>query len=133
MLISDQKTDPPGLFGLSRPATGTSCRYFAIQSIYLRYRSPFERIPWTWLDLAQSLAQRVSPGDVVTRDDLSMLLEQLQNPASSLFIIYEGRRLHVISGRIEGMYCYWPYNDGIVDLIRLQVGHSSMWPHGFRV
>jgi hypothetical protein len=31
-----------------------------------------------WVDLAQSLAQRGSSGDIVTRDDLSMLLDLLQ-------------------------------------------------------
>lgn len=36
----------------------------------------------TWLDVAQSLAQKVSSGDIVTRDDLSMLLDLLHNPSS---------------------------------------------------
>lgn len=30
--------------------------------------------------------ERVSPGEIVTRDDLSMLLEQLHNPASELYL-----------------------------------------------
>ena len=40
----------------------------------------------TWLDVVQSLAQRVSSGDIVTRDDLSMLLDQLHNPGSELYL-----------------------------------------------
>lgn len=41
---------------------------------------------YTWLDLAQKLAQGMSPGEIVTRDDLHMLVDQLQNPGSELYI-----------------------------------------------
>lgn len=41
---------------------------------------------YTWLDMAQKLAQGMSPGEIVTRDDLHMLVDQLQNPASELYL-----------------------------------------------
>jgi hypothetical protein len=40
----------------------------------------------TWWDIAQNLAQRISPGDIVTWEDLSMLVDQLQNPGSELYL-----------------------------------------------
>lgn len=48
--------------------------------------STIPRDQYTWLDIAQSLAQEVRSGDIVTRDDLSLLLDQLQNPGSELFL-----------------------------------------------
>lgn len=48
--------------------------------------STIPRDQYTWLDIAQSLAQEVCSGDIVTRDDLSLLLDQLQNPGSALFL-----------------------------------------------
>lgn len=50
------------------------------------FKDSLTRERYTWLDIAQSLAQRVSSGDIVTRDDLSMLLDQLQNPGSELYL-----------------------------------------------
>lgn len=44
------------------------------------------RDQYNWLDIAQTLAQRVSLGDIVSRDDLSILVDQLQNPASELYL-----------------------------------------------
>ena len=40
----------------------------------------------TWLDVAQKLAQGMSPGERVTREDLHMLVDQLKNPGSELFL-----------------------------------------------
>ena len=40
----------------------------------------------TWLDVAQKLAQGMSPGEIVTRHDLHMLVDQLQNPGSELYL-----------------------------------------------
>lgn len=40
----------------------------------------------TWLDVAQKLAQGMSPGEIVTREDLHMLVDQLKNPGSELFL-----------------------------------------------
>jgi len=37
-------------------------------------------------DLAQTLAQRVRQGDIVTRDDLFLLVDQLQSPASEFYL-----------------------------------------------
>lgn len=62
----------------SRPATD--------DTISFKKDSLIPRDQYNWLGLAQSLAQRVSQGDIVTRDDLSMLLEQLKNPASELYM-----------------------------------------------
>ena len=50
------------------------------------FKDSLTRDRYTWLDIAQSLAQRVSSGDIVTRDDFSMLLDQLQNPGSELYL-----------------------------------------------
>jgi len=44
------------------------------------------REPDTWLDVAQKLAQGMSPGEIVTRDDLHMLVDQLKNPGSELYL-----------------------------------------------
>ncbi|GAB2301967.1 hypothetical protein Dimus_035998 [Dionaea muscipula] len=46
----------------------------------------FPRDQFTWLDIVQKLGQRVSSGEIVTRDDLSLVLEQLQNPGSELYL-----------------------------------------------
>lgn len=46
------------------------------------YLDSLTRERYTWLDVTQSLAQRVSSGDIVTRDDISMLLDLLHNPGS---------------------------------------------------
>lgn len=45
-----------------------------------------QRDSYTWLDLAQKLAQGMSPGEIVTRDDLHMLVDQLQNPGCELYL-----------------------------------------------
>jgi hypothetical protein len=45
-----------------------------------------QRDSYTWLDLAQKLAQGMSPGERVTRDDLHMLVDQLQNPGCELYL-----------------------------------------------
>lgn len=55
-----------------------------LESFFKDSLLPRER--YNWLDVAQSLAQRVSSGDIVTRDDLSMLLDQLQNPGCELYL-----------------------------------------------
>lgn len=44
------------------------------------------REQYTRWDIAQNLAQRISPGDIVTREDLSMLVDQLQNPGSEFYL-----------------------------------------------
>lgn len=46
----------------------------------------FSRDQYSWSDLAQTLAQRVSQGDIVTRDDLFLLVDQLQSPASEFYL-----------------------------------------------
>lgn len=50
------------------------------------FKDSLTRERYTWLDVTQSLAQRVSSGDIVTRDDLSMLLDQLHNLGSELYL-----------------------------------------------
>lgn len=45
-----------------------------------------QRDSLTWIDLAQRLAQRMSPGEIVTREDLHILVDRLQNPGSELYI-----------------------------------------------
>lgn len=45
-----------------------------------------QRDHYTWLDVAQKLAQGMSPGERVSRDDLHMLVDQLQNPGSELYL-----------------------------------------------
>ncbi|KAI5337831.1 hypothetical protein L3X38_017102 [Prunus dulcis] len=72
-----------------RPATGASAldsadtlRLKASIILESYFKDSLTRERYTWLDIAQSLAQRVSSGDIVTRDDLSMLLDQLQNRGS---------------------------------------------------
>jgi hypothetical protein len=53
------------------------------------YFNPYNLLPrdqYSWWDVAQTLAQRVSIGDSVTRDDLSLLVDLLQNPASHLYM-----------------------------------------------
>ena len=48
--------------------------------------STIPRDQYTWLDIEQSLTQEVRFGDIVTWDDLSLLLDQLQNSGSALFL-----------------------------------------------
>jgi hypothetical protein len=50
------------------------------------FNDSLTRERYTWLDVAQSLAQRVSPGDLVTRENFIMLLDQLHNPGSELYL-----------------------------------------------
>jgi hypothetical protein len=62
----------------------------------------------TWLDVAQKLAQGMSPGEIVTRDDLHMLVDQLQNPGSELYLkavelAHNEYNLMLLSGRIGGV------------------------------
>lgn len=57
-----------------------------LESFFNQYHGVL-REQYVWWDIAQSLAQkRVSLGDFVTRDDLSLLVDLLQNPASDLYI-----------------------------------------------
>jgi len=44
------------------------------------------RDPNTWIDLTEKLASGIGPGDIVTKEDLSMLLDLLQNPGSEIYI-----------------------------------------------
>ena len=66
------------------------------------FNSSLLRERHSWLDVAQSLAQRVSPGDgdIVTRDDLSMLLDQLQNPGSELYL----KALELVIGSMRSRF-----------------------------
>lgn len=53
-----------------------------------RYFNYYERTlpePHTWLDLAQSLANKVTPADIVAQTYLNLIAE-LQNPGSELYI-----------------------------------------------
>lgn len=51
-----------------------------------RYEESLTRDYDTWLDIAQSLAQTKSVSDIVTRDDLSLVLNMLQEPGSELYL-----------------------------------------------
>lgn len=55
---------------------------FILQSFF----KDISRDQFTWLDIAQKLAQTVSPGEIVTRNDLSTLLNLLQDPSSELYM-----------------------------------------------
>lgn len=58
------------------------------------------RDPFSWLDIVQKLGQTVSSGEIVTRDDLSLVLDLLQNPGSELYmnIAPGGRALDGLGG-----------------------------------
>lgn len=70
-------------------------------------QSYLEEVPrddFTWLDVVQKQAQRVSSSEIVCRDDLFQLLEQLQNPASSLYL----QALEIV---MKTMLCYKAMKD----------------------
>lgn len=56
-----------------------------LESFFNQYHG-VPREQYSWWDMAQNLAQRISPGDIVTREDLSILVDQLQNPGSELYL-----------------------------------------------
>lgn len=56
-----------------------------LESFFNQYHG-VPREQYSWWDMAQNLAQRSSPGDIVSREDLSILVDQLQNPGSELYL-----------------------------------------------
>lgn len=90
---SPDPSEHPELFGWSGPATGTGRRFGecftgkgsrdcrSLREYFFQLFHSSGR-----LDVAQKLAQGMSPGEIVTRDDLHMLVDQLQNPGSELYL-----------------------------------------------
>jgi len=74
---------------LCRPATGASGGFngFKAASLLESFFAPsFSRDQYSWSDLAQTLAQRFSQGDIVRRDDLFLLVDQFKSPASEFYL-----------------------------------------------
>ena len=59
------------------------------------------REQYDWWDVAQPLTQKVSVSDKVTREDLCVLLNQLQNPSSELYLDAVRLMINELSARRE--------------------------------
>ena len=79
------KVDLPQSHPMDSPDTLRKKASVILESFFNQYHS-VPREQYAWWDLAQKLAQSLSPSDIVTREDLSILVDQLQNPGSELYI-----------------------------------------------